>query len=188
MGSLSQVGGTIMLVFGETYFGELAGVVSAVIPVVPELPQYVTLTVTGLRTGGDGSASPAILRGGATVVSYADGSPKVFIEGIGDFVQFTLVDDDADPIDEDAFTAMRATLRDPVAVINAREDQDVLNLNGGAWISPGTFRMSLSPSDQVAVGPHEYQTRELTLTGVHSDGQPWHWTFFYTLRNILGIR
>lgn len=177
-----------MLILGETYFGELAGASSVVIPDAPTPTLYEALTLTAVRTGGDTTAS-GVQRGGATLVAYADGSPKVFVEGLGDYLQFTLLDEDGDAIDESVFTSLTATLEDSTgATINNRDAQDVLNVNGGAWVADGTFRMSLSPSDMVARGPHEYQARTLTLRGVHSEGRPWHWVFVFTLRNLRSIQ
>lgn len=176
-----------LLILGETLFGEVPGSASLVVPEPTPPTLYDALTLTEVRTGGD-TAGTGVQRGGATLVSYADGSPKVFVEGIGDYLQFTLLDEDGDAIDEDVFTSMTATLEDGAgASINGRAQQDVLNVNGGSWVGAGTFRMTLSPSDLVSRGPHEYQSRVLTLRGVHSEGRPWHWVFLFTLRNLRSI-
>lgn len=178
----------MLTIFGHTFFGQLAGGATVVVP-PPDPEVYAVLQMSDLRVGGDASPSAGELLDGVTWISErANGTPKVFIERTPDYVQFTLRDEDGDPIDESVFTTMLASLRDQRGYAFAgRDRQNVLNVNGGAWVATGTFRLSLSASDLVSRGAQEYQVRELTLEGAHSDGQPWHWVFFFTLRNLRSI-
>jgi predicted outer membrane repeat protein len=52
-------------------------------------------------------------------------------------------------------TAITATLRDTRTgtVINGRDEQNVLNDNGGALAADGTFTLSLGTADNVVVTP-----------------------------------
>jgi hypothetical protein len=49
------------------------------------------------------------------------------------------------------------------AVINGRNAQNVLNMNGGEMLADGWFRLKLGPDDTVAIGPSRQQRRRLTL-------------------------
>jgi hypothetical protein len=87
-----------------------------------------------------------------------------------DFLEFDLVDDNCDPIADASVVSITATLRslDGGSIINGRNAQDVLGVNGGTLTS-GTFRLELSgDADLVSVGRKEMQRRELTLIVTHS--------------------
>lgn len=179
-----------MLLLGETLLGEIMGADAVFIPPPPPPPpSYLAIAITGLRTGGDAAPSTVPLRGGSTIVTYAaSGDTKIFLEGQPDFLEWTFVGEDGAPIDQAVVTDIRATLKNSAGtVINQRDNQPILNANGGAWIGPGRFRQRLFPSDMVSVGTHEYQHRELTIRMLYGDGSPWHWMFLFTLRNLRSI-
>lgn len=92
-----------------------------------------------------------------------------FDEGKDDYLEYDLVDEDDVPIEDAAVVSITATLRsDKGAIINDRDGQDVLNVNGGT-LTDGTFRLDLSgDADLVAVGARPLQKRELSLIVTHS--------------------
>lgn len=97
-------------------------------------------------------------------------TPKVFGPGDAIFERATaqyvcsFIDHTGAAIDAGAITEILATLRPPGgAAINGRDAQSVLNLNGGALAVDGTFTLTLSTDDTVAVGSLGLQARVLTL-------------------------
>ena len=92
-----------------------------------------------------------------------------FDEGRDDFLEFDLQDEAGDAIADASVVSVTATLRslDTGALINDRDAQDVLGVNGGD-ITDGTFRLDLTGTgDMVAIGPRALQRRELTLLVTH---------------------
>lgn len=60
----------------------------------------------------------------------------------------------AEQLDSDAITAIAATLSDVKtgAIINARDEQDVLNANGGTLATDGAFTLRLDADDNAIQG------------------------------------
>lgn len=70
---------------------------------------------------------------------------------------------------------MTATLydRDTGTVINGRNDQNILGVNGGSVDGSGNFVFHLSPADNVIVNTENaYEMHHLLLKWTYNNGQP----------------
>ena len=70
---------------------------------------------------------------------------------------------------------LTATLydRDSGTIINGRNDQDILGVNGGSVDGSGNFTLKLSAADNVIVNTENaYETHHLLLKWTYNNGQP----------------
>ena len=96
-----------------------------------------------------------------------------FEEGKDDFLEFDLIDENEEAIEDAAVSAVTATHRslDTGAIVNGRDSQDVKDANGGS-LTDGTFRLDLTgDGDLLSVGSRLIQSRELTIGVTHSAGK-----------------
>lgn len=82
-------------------------------------------------------------------------------------------------INSAAVTAITATLRDHLGtVVNERDEQDVLNVNGGS-MSNTTFTLLLGPDDTQSIGAKELQSRSMVLNVEYDSGVLVHEVGFF---------
>lgn len=100
----------------------------------------------------------------------------------------TLQDHTGAAIDSGAVSAIVATLKDPSdeTVINSRNAQSVLNVNGGTLSAGGAFALILSTLDTIARGTAPLQLRRLTLKVTFTAGVLTHQVDFY-VRSLTDI-
>jgi hypothetical protein len=113
-------------------------------------------------------------------------TPKVFTAGEAipeqSSAQYacTFVDATGAAITGASISAIVATLRAVGgAVINSRNAQSVLNVNGGSLTGGGAFTLVLSALDTVAVGTQTLQERMLTLEVTFTSGTLTHEVRYY---------
>jgi len=87
-------------------------------------------------------------------------------------VTATLYDTSGDALNKAAVSTLTLTLVDDGRnVINSRDEQDVLDTNGGTLATDGTVTMILSPSDTAMVdGESDLERRYLQFAWTWSDG------------------
>ena len=104
-------------------------------------------------------------------------------EGSTALYSCTLTDTAGTAISSGAVSAIDATLRDVQtdAIINSRDAQSVLNVNGGTLASGGAFSLVLSALDniQAASNTRTLQARRLTLEVTYTDGALTHEVTYY---------
>ncbi len=67
-------------------------------------------------------------------------------------------------------------------------DRNVLNTNGGTFVSPGVFDLELQPADLVATG--SYQVGALRLSATFAGGiagRSWHHVERFVLEDVPGL-
>lgn len=105
----------------------------------------------------------------------------ILTEGATAVYSCTFTDRDGTPIVSGAVTALTATLRDIASgiILNSREDQDVLNTNGGTLGLAGAFSLTLTPDDLAMLSDGwAVQQRRLVLTVTYDVGTLVHEVIF----------
>lgn len=116
------------------------------------------------------------------------GSGDAVNEGTTARYACTLTDHTGAAIDSAAVSAIVATLKDAndETVINSRNAQSVLNVNGGTMGSAGAFALVLSSLDTIARGTAALQPRRLTLKVTFTTGVVTH-EISYFVRSLADI-
>lgn len=110
-------------------------------------------------------------------------------EGSSRMYEATLKDYAGDPVPLAAVASITCTLRDLSSdqIVNSRNDQSVLNTNGGTLhASSGLFQMVFGPDDTVAIGSTRQQQRRATFKVVYSSGRENHEVIF-TVYNLADV-
>ena len=117
-----------------------------------------------------------------------DGTEDNFPERGSRILTTTLTDKDGVAITAGALSYLKLTLweKNSGAIINSRDGQSILNVNGGALSGSGVLTLKLGPLDNAIVGTLNYETHRgvilAKLSSGDQDEEPK--AFEYTVQNI----